>query len=70
MDVVKYVAIELACRRLTGQSGRAVGAHYGGVSSAAVSTIRRKIRKGQYEIASEVNGLAVAISKAKPDTMH
>ena len=63
--VAKYVAVELACR-LTGHSGRAVGAHYGGISSAAVSTIRRKLREGNYDLTSAVNHLATAIVKAGP----
>lgn len=52
----KFVAVELACR-LTGMNQRAVGVHYGGITSAAVSTIRRKIREGQYHVASVVERL-------------
>jgi len=63
--VAKYVAVELACR-LTGHSGRAVGAHYGGISSAAVSTIRRKLREGNDDLTSAVNHLATAIVQARP----
>jgi len=45
----KFLAVELACR-LTGQTQRAIGEHYGGITSAAVSRIRRKIREGEYPI--------------------
>lgn len=45
----KDVAVELACR-LTGLSGRAVGMHYGGISAAAVSNIRRKVREGPADL--------------------
>jgi putative transposase len=40
----KAMAIELACR-LTGWTHRAIGAHYGGISGAAVSVARRRIRQ-------------------------
>ena len=39
----KAIAIELACR-LTGWTQRAIGLYYGGISCAAVSVARRKIR--------------------------
>jgi hypothetical protein len=38
------IAIELACR-LTGWTHRAIGAYYGGISGAAVSVARRRIRE-------------------------
>jgi hypothetical protein len=60
----KFVAVELACR-MTGVSGRAVGQHYGGISSAAVSIIRRKIRQGEYEVAPVVFSLQQRIAKSK-----
>ncbi|MBN2579343.1 MAG: transposase [Pirellulales bacterium] len=41
----KAAAIELACR-LTGWTHRAIGAYYGGISGAAVSVARRRIRQG------------------------
>ncbi len=50
VGLAKFVAVELTCR-LTGWNQRAVGQRYGGISSAAVSTIRRKIREGRYEVA-------------------
>ena len=40
----KAVAMELACL-LTGQSQRAVGVHYGGITSSAVGKIRARIRR-------------------------
>jgi hypothetical protein len=46
--VANVAAVELACR-LTGLTQRAIGLHYGGITSAAVSTIRRKVREGDYE---------------------
>jgi hypothetical protein len=60
----KFVAVELACR-MTGASGRAVGQRYGGISSAAVSIIRRKIRQGEYEVAPVVFSLQQRIAKSK-----
>jgi hypothetical protein len=52
----KFAAVELACR-LTGLTQRAVGDLHGGISSAAVSIIRRKIRTGEYPLASIVERL-------------
>jgi len=49
----KFVAVELACR-LTGMTQRAVGAHYGAISSAGVSNIRRRLRKGEYALCDVV----------------
>ena len=40
----KLAAMELACR-LTGWTQRAIGAYYGGISCAAVSVARRKVRQ-------------------------
>lgn len=48
--LAKFPAIELACR-LTSLPQRPVGEHYGGITSAAASSIRRKIREGTYPIA-------------------
>ena len=45
----KIVAVELACR-LTELSQRAIGKHYGGIGSAAVSTIHRKVREGRHDV--------------------
>jgi len=52
----KFVAVELACR-LTGMSQRAIGAHYGAISSAGVSNIRRRLRRGEYALADAVSQL-------------
>jgi REP element-mobilizing transposase RayT len=40
----KAAAVELACR-LSGMTQRAIGAHYGGIGAAAVSTIHRKVQR-------------------------
>ena len=58
----KFVAVELACR-LTGKTGRAVGAHYGQISSAAVSIIRRNIREGKYDVGPVVKQLQTKICR-------
>ena len=49
----KFVAVELACR-LTGMTQRAIGAHYGAISSAGVSNIRRRLRNGEYALSDVV----------------
>jgi REP element-mobilizing transposase RayT len=49
----KFVAVELACR-LTGMTQRAIGTHYGAISSAGVSNIRRRLRTGQYALGDVV----------------
>ena len=49
----KFVAVDFACR-LTGMTQRAIGAHYGEISSVAVSNIRRRLRGGQYAFADMV----------------
>ena len=49
----KAVAVELACR-LTDLSQRSIGLHYGGIGSAAVSTIHRKVRDGRHAAASDL----------------
>ncbi len=49
----KIVAVELACR-LTGLTQRAIGMHYGGITSAAVSNIRRRLREGDYPLSGTV----------------
>jgi len=60
--IAKFVAVELASR-LAGMTGRAVGAHYGGISSAAVSIIRRNVREGKYDVAQVVQTLLTKIRK-------
>jgi hypothetical protein len=52
----KFVAVELACR-LMGMTQLAVGAHYGAISSAGVSNIRRRLRKGEYPLSDVVGQL-------------
>ena len=52
----KFVAVELACR-LTGMTQRAIGVHYGKITSAAVSNIRRRLRQGQYTCSDIVEKL-------------
>jgi len=49
----KFVAVELACR-LTGM-------HYGAITSAAISNIRRRIRQGQYKCSEVVEEVGRAI---------
>ena len=57
----KVVAVELACR-LTGLTGRAIGAHYGKIGSAAVSTTHRKVRQGKYTITPVVDSLLMQLT--------
>ena len=52
----KFVAVELACG-LTGMTQRSIGEHYGGITSAAVSNIRRRLREGQYPYRETVEQL-------------
>jgi len=61
----KVVAVELACR-LAGLTGRAIGAHYGKISSAAVSTTHRKVRQGKYTIAPVVDSLFKQLTAKRP----
>ena len=56
VGTAKIAAVELACR-LTGLSQRLIGLHYGGIGSAAVSTIHRKVREGRYDVASPLNAI-------------
>ena len=53
--------MELACR-LAGMTGRDIGADYGKISSAAVSTTHRKVRQGKYPIAPVVNSLLIQLT--------
>ena len=52
----KFVAVELSCR-LTGITQREIGAHYGDITSAGVSNIRRRLRNGQYPFRNVVEQL-------------
>jgi putative transposase len=58
----KAVAVELACR-LTGQSSREVGIHYGGISGAAVGNIRRNVREGTIDVLPTVERLLSQLRK-------
>ena len=49
-------AVELACR-LTGMTQRVIGMLYGGITSAAVSNIRRRLRQGRYPLQEVVEHL-------------
>ncbi len=62
--VAKFLAVELACR-LTGATQREIGEHYGGITSAAVSTIRRNIREGKYPIAELVDPMVRKLTRGK-----
>ena len=62
--LAKFLAVELACR-LTGQTQRAIGEHYGGITSAAVSTIRRKIREGKYPLADPAEEMVRQLTRRK-----
>jgi hypothetical protein len=53
----KVLAVELACR-WAGWTHRAIGEHYGRMTSAAVSNIRRKVRDGTYPIAELVEKIS------------
>ena len=56
VGTAKIAAVELACR-LTACLERSIGLHYGGIGSAAVSTIHRKVREGRYDVASPLNAI-------------
>ena len=56
--------MELACRP-TGQTQRAIGEHYGGITSVAVSTIRRKIREGKYPLAEPAKKMVRKLTRPK-----
>ena len=58
----KFVALELASR-MTGNAGREIGQHYGRINSAAVSTIRRKIRHGNHDMWATITQLTNTIRK-------
>lgn len=58
----KATAIELACR-MTGMTQRAIGLHYGGISSQAVSLARKKIRCREEVSVSVIQKLIGIIGK-------
>jgi chromosomal replication initiation ATPase DnaA len=59
--VAKIVAVELACG-LTDVSQRAIGKHYGGIGSAAVSTIHRKVREERHDVAAPLTAVLRKLS--------
>jgi hypothetical protein len=59
----KVVAVELACR-LTGLTLRAIGGHYGEISSSAVCAIHRKVQKGVHDVDSIVEPLQARLQTA------
>ena len=58
----KAIAIELACR-LTDWTNRAIGAYYGGISGAAVSVARRRIRECPAAQGNSVEQLLAELTK-------
>ena len=58
----KAMAIELACRR-TGWTHRAIGEYYGGISGAAVSVPRRRIRESPSAQAHALDQLTAKLVK-------
>ncbi|TVS15329.1 MAG: hypothetical protein EA424_16395 [Planctomycetaceae bacterium] len=57
------LAVELSCMR-TGESGRTVGLHYGGISTSAVANIRRTVREAHFDIRSDLDHLLSHIRTA------
>jgi REP element-mobilizing transposase RayT len=60
----KAVAVELACR-LSGMTQRAIGAHYGGIGAAAVSTIHRKVQRADHEARAAIDALLPQLVAAR-----
>ncbi|TVS18473.1 MAG: hypothetical protein EA424_10820 [Planctomycetaceae bacterium] len=54
--IAKAVAVELSCR-LTGESARTVGRHYGSIRSSSLGNIRPKVREGQFDVRSDLDHL-------------
>jgi REP element-mobilizing transposase RayT len=52
----KVVAVELACR-LAGLNQRAIGRHYGRISSSAVCAVHRKVRRGEHAVGPVVEAM-------------
>ena len=65
----KVVAVELACR-LAGVTGREIGAHYGGISSAAVSVTHRKVREGKHAVGQTVQMLSARLNRQRRKRKH
>jgi len=57
-DDAYLVALTRHIHRPAGLAQRAVGQHYGAITCAAVSTIRRKIREGRYHLGPTIEELA------------
>ena len=55
--MAKTMAVEIAAR-MSGLTQREIGQHYGGISSAAVSMIRRKVRLGRPNLQLQLVQLA------------
>ncbi len=60
----KAVAMELAAR-LSGQTQREIGAHYGGVSGQAIAMTRKKLRSGRGRLATMINKLEKSLCSAR-----
>jgi hypothetical protein len=67
----KAVAVELACR-LSGITQRAIGAHYGGIGAAAVSSIHRKVQRADHAARAAIDALLprlVSVRRRKIDNL-
>ena len=53
---------------VTSESARTLGLHYGGISSSAVGSIRRKVREGQLDIRSDLDHLVSRIRTAHAES--
>ena len=60
--VAKRVALELACR-LSGETQRAIGAYFGGISSQAVGMMRKKARMAGKEEQELISRLLLKLTK-------
>jgi len=60
----KVLAVELACR-LTGLTQRAIGGHYGRISSSAVCAIHRKVREGEHAVEPALESLLAQLTKRR-----
>lgn len=60
----KRVAMELAVRK-TGKSMREIGAHYGGMTSAAISTNHRKIKEGGEDLRLRIAKIEKMLKKRR-----
>ena len=60
----KVVAVELACR-LSGVTGRDIGAHYGGITASAISVTHRKVREGKHAVSETVQTLCARLIRRR-----